>query len=62
MDPNTTIMLLALFVNFIVMLIGGFKILHVTVQYHVENERRMVTIEQQIVQLMRAHDMKARAA
>lgn len=61
MDSNTAIMLAALLINFLTMLIGGIKILSVTVKYHVEQERRMVTIEQQIIWLMKAANMKVGA-
>lgn len=61
MDSNTIIMLLALGVNFVAMLAGLAKILSVVVQYHVQQERRMATIEEQIKQLMRVNNMKVRA-
>ncbi len=60
MDTNTAIMLGGLLVNFLTMLFGGFRILSVTVKYHVEQERRMVTMEQQIIQLMGAAHLKMR--
>lgn len=60
MDTGTALMIVGLVINFIAMMIGGLKILSVTVQYHVVQERRMATIEQQIRQLMGAANMTVR--
>jgi hypothetical protein len=60
MDTGTVLMIVGLVINFMAMMIGGLKILSVTVQYHVVQERRMATIEQQIRQLMGAANMTVR--
>lgn len=60
MDTGNALMIMGLIINFIAMMVGGFRILSVTVQYHVVQERRMATIEQQIRQLMGAANMIVR--
>jgi len=62
MDANTAILLVGLVINFVVMIMGGFKIMGVIVQYHIQNENRMATIEAEIKQLMRHNKLQVRAA
>lgn len=61
-DSNTLILLIGMVINFLVMIMGGFKIVHTIVQYHIQNEKRMATIEAEIKQLMRHNKLQVRAA
>jgi len=61
MDTNI-IMILGLLINFLAMIAGGLKIMGVIVQYHIQNENRMATIEAEIKQLMRHNKLQVRTA
>jgi len=59
---TSTIMIAGLVINFLAMIGGGFKIIAIIVQYHIQNENRLATIEEQVQQLMRHNNMKVRVA
>lgn len=61
MIDTNTIMIIGLLINFLAMVGGGFRVIQIIISYHIKNERRLATIEEQIQQLMRHNNMKVRA-